>query len=287
MNERRQFEKAVKYEPNLEQLAARISRRVRRSRREILAVLRTINFDKLTQTEQRRIIREIERILNGLDETFVEEVPKIIDEVYTHGRAKTLVALGLFPSIRAATKHIRSQKAKTSHAHRQFKSAIVETTMEDLLAMTQNTRRRVKAEVRRVAAEVFRLDEAVTSQRRDMTRRLHDAGIFAIRDAAGRRWSIENYTDVVIVTKMTQAHKEATMQEALEQGAGYVVVSEHGDSCPKCEPWEGHLLRIDDSVPGDEPTLDDAIAEGLMHPGCKHTVTPIRNPDVVPDWVVF
>lgn len=285
MTDKERFQDATESEPNIERLAARISRRVGRSRREIVDVLRAVDFENLTRAEQRKIIRDISGILNELDAGLIEDVPRAIDEVYEHGRARALVSLGVFASVRSALRHLRGKDVKTSRAHRSFKSAIVETTMDDLLAMTQNTRRRVKAEVRRVAAEVFRRDEAVTSQTRRMNRELREAGVFAIRDAAGRRWNIEHYTDVVTVTKMAEAHREATTQEAYEQGAGYVVVSEHGDACEKCAPWEGMLLRIDDSVPGDEPTLDDAIGGGLLHPACKHTITPIRNPDVAPDWV--
>ena len=285
MTDRQRFQKAADSEPDIPRLAARISRRVGRTRNEILDVMRAVNFESLTRAEQRKIVRNIEQILNRLDADFAEEIPEVIDEVYEHGRARTLVSLGLFGSIAAARRHLRGKDGKTSRAHRSFKSAVIESTMDDLLTMTQNTRRRVKAEVRRVAAEVFRQDEAVTSQRRRMTKELREAGVFAIRDAAGRRWNIEHYTDVVTVTKIAEAHREATTQEAYEQGAGYVVVSQHGDPCEKCAPWEGRMLRIDDRVPGGEPTLDDAISAGLLHPACKHTVTPIRNPDVAPSWV--
>src|SRR5690625_1454310 len=151
--------------------------------------------------------------------------------------------------------------------------------------MTQKTRLRAKTEIRQVDADIFRTDENLRSQSRQLTRRLQDAGVFAIRDRANRRWKIDHYADVVVTTKLSQAHREATEQEAREQGAGYVVVSRHSNPCSKCEPWEGRLLRLSADVEDDIPTLEEAIADGLFHPNCEHTVTPIRNLDALPSWV--
>src|SRR5690625_3351647 len=283
--EREGFEKAAELTADISKHSRQISRRVSSASNELLAIMSAIDIDTLSRAEQRKIIRRVNEILAELDAALAQGVTKGINDVYEQGRARTLVALGEYSTIGAARRYLRSDKATMSRAHRNIRLADIETTMEDLLAMTQNTRRRVKAEIRQVAADIFRTDENLRSQRRQLTRRLQDAGVFAIRDRANRRWKIDHYADVVVTTKLSQAHREATEQEAREQGAGYVVVSRHSNPCSKCEPWEGRLLRLSADVEGDIPTLDEAMADGLFHPNCEHTTTVVRNPDVLPDWV--
>lgn len=272
-------------EPDIAKRVAAITALVIAARGRLTALLGKTKVDRLTQKEQRKVIREVNEILAELDDDLRREVSESLTDMYTEGRAHALVALGKFDSKRRALRYLRSDKVVTSRAHRTILTAEIETTMDDLLMMTQNTRRRVKAEVRRVAAEVFRVDENVHAQRRQMVRELQEAGIFAIRDSANRRWKIDHYTEVVVTTKMAQAHRLATEQEAREQGAGYVVISRHGDSCERCAPWQGRLLRISSDVPGSYPTLQQAISGGLFHPMCKHVQTPVIDPDFVPDWV--
>ncbi|WP_157911733.1 phage minor capsid protein [Alteribacter populi] len=226
-------------------------------------------------------MRRVNEILGGLDANLSAEIDNAIDDIYEHGRARTLIALGLFASMGAARRYLRSDDVIESRTHRTWKTSQKDVTTEDLLAMTSNTRRRVKSEVRRVAAEVLREEYSTAVNRRVMTQRLERAGMHAITDSAGRRWKMSHYADVVMKTKMVEAHREAGEIEARERGAGYVVISQHGGSCKKCVPWEGRVLRINDSIEGTQPTVDEARNFGLYHPGCLHSQVVIRDPNII------
>src|SRR5690625_295694 len=238
---RRSFERAFESTTDIDKHAKAIARRVRATSNELQAIMTAVDVDDLTRAEQRAVLRQVDEILTDLDDELARGVESGINDVYEQGRARTLVALGLFANVGAARRYLRSDKATLSRAHRSIRMADIETAMDDLLAMTSNTRRRVKSEIRRVAADMFRTGENVRSQKKKMSKRLREAGVFAIRDRAGRRWKIDHYTNVVVSTKLAEAHRQATEQEAREQGAGYVIVSIHADPCEKCAPWEGRV----------------------------------------------
>ena len=62
-----------------------------------------------------------------------------------------------------------------------------------------------------------------------------------------------------------------------------------GHCCDKCAVWENRLLSISGATKG-LPTVDDAIAEGLFHPNCTHSLSEVDdytreeeyNPDGTP-----
>ncbi|RKJ24375.1 hypothetical protein D7X33_43905, partial [Butyricicoccus sp. 1XD8-22] len=54
----------------------------------------------------------------------------------------------------------------------------------------------------------------------------------------------------------------------------YVLVSSHGNPCPKCAMFQGLVYfngRGGTPNPLGAPHLNDAIAGGLLHPRCRHT----------------
>ena len=273
-------------EADIDQHVNRISRKFGSTVRRIRELLAQLEIETLNRQEERRIIREINALLDALDAEIEVDAEEAYKDVYEHGRARVLVALGLFVSIGAAKRFLRSSKAKTSHTHRAFMREY-EVMVDDLLAATQNTRRQVKRTIRQIAAERLRDGirdkEGVYSIRRDikadMRKRLGEAADFAIRDRANRRWKLHHYVDVVVRTKLAEAHRESTRIEAMERGALYVVVSQHGDACEKCKPWESRILKLDPSAPGSYPTLDEAMGAGLFHPSCAHSITPLRDPE--------
>ena len=68
-----------------------------------------------------------------------------------------------------------------------------------------------------------------------------------------------------------QAAIEGAIQRLQDNDYDLVIVSFHADSCPLCGPWEGQILSI--SGKSDQyPSLDEAIADGLFHPNCGHSL---------------
>lgn len=122
------------------------------------------------------------------------------------------------------------------------------------------------------------------------TRDFLEQGIACIRYRNGRRVNISTYAEMALRTAGTRAMLmgEAAQRERL--GLDTVLVSQYGACSPTCLPWQG-LVYIDDvfqpyhgtHTPGGTygvsrngrqyPLLSVAIAGGLFHPNCRHTLS--------------
>lgn len=122
------------------------------------------------------------------------------------------------------------------------------------------------------------------------TRDFLEQGIACIRYRNGRRVNISTYAEMALRTAGTRAMLmgEAAQRERL--GLDTVLVSQYGACSPTCLPWQG-LVYIDDvfqpyhgpHTPGGTygisrngrqyPLLSAAIAGGLFHPNCRHTLS--------------
>jgi hypothetical protein len=114
--------------------------------------------------------------------------------------------------------------------------------------------------------------------------RIADIGVVDFVDSAGRRWNMQSYVEMAVRTAATRAMVDAQTQVYRQRGLNLVRVSDHSGACPVCAPFEGRLLAID-AMPDEDTspdrngtrievvaTIADAIAAGLMHPNCRHTL---------------
>lgn len=103
-------------------------------------------------------------------------------------------------------------------------------------------------------------------------------GIDSITYKNGARVNIASYAEMCLRTANHRATLLGEGKKRDEYGIHLVVVSAHANTCPKCEPWQGKVL-IDDvfshgtKLDGDYPLLSEAIAAGLLHPNCRHSIT--------------
>lgn len=124
-----------------------------------------------------------------------------------------------------------------------------------------------------------------------------DKGINTIEYKNGARVNIASYAEMCLRTANHRAMLLGEGKKRDEYGIHLVVVSAHGNTCPKCEPWQGQIL-IDDifSHPNKEyiekykvkyKLLSEAIEKGLLHPNCRHALITyfegITTLPVVPD----
>ena len=276
-------------EADIERHVNRIMRRIATARISVEDVLSEIDVMNLSRREQRAVLRRVNEILSELDADLVEEARASVEDTYEHGRALALVALGSFATVGAAKRHLRKQGK--GNVHKSFISDEAESLTDDLLAATANTRRHVKRTVRKVAAEALRDGrrgrQGARPISRELTQRLRQelgaSADMAITDAAGRRWKLNVYAEMAVRTKLAEAQVEGERNQAIEEGALYGVVSTHAGACERCVPWEGRILKLTSDAPGDYPTVEDAQAEGLLHPNCKHLVSPVSDFDLLPD----
>lgn len=251
---------------------------------DIQAELQRLNLSKLSRANANAALREIAKILAGMNEESAAWVSANIPQAALDGVARTLFALELAETYEEAEKI-----AKFSRLNADYVKAAVADTQADLLAITQNIDRRTKAEIQRAVAQSFRENVAKgvngrkTIQRdvlANMRQQLGTALDTGIVDSAGRRWKPEVYAEMVTRTKMQRTHLEATENEALSRGVQYGIISRHG-ATDACANYEGRVVKLVADAPGSYPYVGDLRkGRAIFHPNCRHQVTPVRNPEI-------
>lgn len=102
-------------------------------------------------------------------------------------------------------------------------------------------------------------------------------GVTGFVDRSGREWSMSAYTEMAVRTAATRAYNDSHLQRFRAIGVDYFSVPEHENPCPLCFPWQ-HKILTDGPNPNPDVhtdgTLAEAIAAGLFHPQCRHTLIP-------------
>ncbi len=114
-------------------------------------------------------------------------------------------------------------------------------------------------------------------------------GITGFVDRSGRSWELASYVEMATRTSVAQAAVQGHLDLLGDAGMDLVIVSDAPQECKICRPWEGKILSR--SVPGarSQPSLgaisvdtvsvdiagsvSDAIADGLLHPNCRHSLS--------------
>lgn len=112
-------------------------------------------------------------------------------------------------------------------------------------------------------------------------------GITGFTDKAGRNWNLATYVEMATRTGVAQAAVEGHLDRLDEGGLDLVMVSNAPQECERCRKWEGKILARK-GTPGKRKiqtenvltgrmntieiagTVDEAVADGLLHPNCRH-----------------
>ena len=117
-------------------------------------------------------------------------------------------------------------------------------------------------------------------------------GINCIEYSNGRRVNIADYVRMVLRTTSTRAALQGKSERFKASGYDTVLVSSYGMCSKTCLPWQGRVYINDafmdwqgeTKYEGDVkygrseycgkwfPLLSSAIAEGLFHPNCRHSI---------------
>ncbi|WP_113699174.1 phage minor capsid protein [Nonomuraea lactucae] len=120
--------------------------------------------------------------------------------------------------------------------------------------------------------------------------RLMDKGIVDFTDRAGRRWKLSSYVEMLARTNAQRAAVQGQTDRLADIDIDLVYVSDNVQECKVCRPFESKVLRRDVGPTGpiqvehatrdDEyitvdvtDTLPGAMAKGLFHPNCRHSVS--------------
>ena len=176
--------------------------------------------------------------------------------------------------------------------------ALRRLTLEDaythVAGMTANMKKKDVAFLRETVAGVEREAAMTGMTSRQVTAELltrlesRPEG-FKFVDAGNRVWDSKAYCEMLARTTLLNTSRQEYLNTCAENDADVVCVTVSGHCCEKCAVWENRLLSISGKTKG-LPTVDDAIAEGLFHPNCTHSLSEVDdytreeeyNPDGTP-----
>lgn len=115
-------------------------------------------------------------------------------------------------------------------------------------------------------------------------------GVTGFTDKANRNWELASYVEMATRTGAAQAAVQGHLDRLADRGIDLVMVSNAPQECKLCRPWEGRILHR--TIGGkrlanaEHATLDrstvhfhiagsvaEAVAAGLMHPNCRHSLS--------------
>jgi Phage minor capsid protein 2 len=273
-------------EPKYDRDTDRLVREYKKAMLELKAYLQRQDVATLTKANARAIIKHISKRLNELDLFADEWIQEHIPKSVTDGVASTLFNLAVVDSIDEAKKIVQFNKL-----NQMLVEAAIADTQEDLLQVSTNVKKRIRNEIRRVAAEVTRANMArnvngLKSMNREIVRKLRnslgEAVETGIVDSARRRWKPEDYVETLTRTKMLENYRQAQTNEAIERKALYGIISSAG-SKDACRYHEGRIIKLDPSAEGNYPTYEELKASNqIFHPRCVHHFTVMRDPKRLP-----
>lgn len=247
----------------------------------ILTELQRMDLSVASRAQAQSTLKAIAVILADLSEESAAWVNANIPKAATEGITQAIIALGVVETAEEAEKIVKFNRVNS-----EMVKAAVADTQADLLAVTQNIDRKVRAAVRQATADSMRanLAKGVNGRRtisRDILDRMRQALGNAVNtgiiDSAGRRWKPETYVEMVTRTKLAQTHRDATMNEALSRGAMYGRISRHG-ATDACRFYEGTIVKLTPDAPGSYRYIGDLPRREIFHPRCRHVVSPVRDP---------
>lgn len=102
-----------------------------------------------------------------------------------------------------------------------------------------------------------------------------------LTDKAGRNWSLEGYTRMVVNTTVNRTFNEVRMQRMSDFDMHLALMSAHPNSRPACAPIQGHVVNLVPSGdPAFNPKYDTIYDHGYGDPAgtqginCRHILFP-------------
>lgn len=243
---------------------------------------------KLAQIRSYRA--QVERLLHELEAEAQSGVATAMTDAYHHGglaaadelermmRSASVEPLGATRAIDALARetlgcviatHPRILRA-TMDAYQQV---IAETLSQEA---AQSALRQITAEE---AGQVLSGVQTRRQASQAALDRLARKGITGFVDRAGRHWAMDSYVEMAMRTGVSNAARQGHVDRLTGNGFDLVIVSDAPHECPVCSIWEGKVLSLSGASP--YPTLADARAAGLFHPGCRHSISAYQ-PGITP-----
>jgi hypothetical protein len=221
---------------------------------------------ELKLAEVQALNREIKAQVKSLGGNF-ENLGKAVEGAYQSGSAQAIGELG--------TTQIANIAADVTALDRYRIRTLIGAATDSLRATHLRILRTAQDAYRTIVTEAAAQVVTGTASKWPAVQaglnRFADQGITGFVDSAGKRWSLQSYTEMAVRTATTQASVEGHVNRLSANGFDLVRISDHAEECPLCRPFEGQVFSSEGKTPG-YPTLESARAAGLFHPNCGHSV---------------
>lgn len=224
--------------------------------------------------EREALFKEIEgryrELAEGIDKQLAELTGKI-------GKASHQAAVLEMAKAKHKAKILRYDPERTAR----YFQMIHPTNAKNIAAVfTDQMSGRLITSLRSAYIDVFRQGVVEGMTANEMQKALRDrwdklagdGNQFRFVDRAGRRWENARYLQMLTNTNAQRVAIESHIDTFAQEGLTLMRISDDGDAdCEVCAAWEGRIVQtVGDSDKW--PTYDDALAAGVFHPNCTHTL---------------
>lgn len=228
---------------------------------------------------RKQILNQIEKILEDLQvdvQDFIEtEIPKYY-KTGADNAVKQLEAQGA--DLTTASGFNRIHKEAVNNLIDDVGMSFAEAMTGIKRSATTLLNKAVREMISFRMAEGVTKGEALRQVRNAIKGILQEQGLDSMIDKAGRGWTLDRYSEMLIRTKTVEARNRGLVNRMLENDYDLVQVSDHLGACELCAPWGGKILSLTGQTEG-YPTVADAEADGLFHPNCRHAINTL-HPDL-------
>lgn len=235
---------------------------------------RLLESDDYTVLEKERILREIDEELNNLADKSSSWFRNNLKGAYKEGSSDIV---GYLKSIGV------TQMVYTPYDEQVVQNIIDNATvgMQDAISGLKRSTSSILKKTTQEKLKAIIADGKVSSEtlrgiKADLVDYISKRGI-TLKDGAGRQWTPEAYAEMMARTESMNTYNQGAINQMLYRDLDLAYITSYAScQCDICQQWEGKVVSLTGKTPG-FPTLDDAYAEGMFHPNCKHRLRPYKE----------
>lgn len=216
-----------------------------------------------TANYYRRQLAEVRKVLVEVQTNAIPFATELIGDAYVHGVTVVDETIGT--------------KGSFAGVHREAVDVLADNMVNRLGEAVTTVGRQAEDVFRRIALDQVSLGLLEGSTRKNvsdaMARRLVSERAGAFVDRAGRKWSLQSYTQMVARTTTRETVSMGTANRLLENGHDLVTISEHDHKDDECSDYEGKTFSMTGATPG----YDVLDTYPPFHPNCVHVLTPAET----------
>lgn len=216
---------------------------------QIEAALRSGDLE--TASRRRMQLAAVDSTLQQLGAAVGPLSSQLVREAWEQGAARALAQIEALPVTAPATpgtfhgistEAVRAMQDSLSHRLDDARQTLGRR-VEDVYAREQR-----RAALRSILGAEGSPQEASQHLQRALKDKAVKDGQAGFVDSAGRRWSLDTYSNMAVRTVTREAVVQGAVARMASHGIVLARVSTHPDSCPLCEPFQGTLVSLDGSV---------------------------------------